>query len=215
MEGINEFSQLEATNLLILLLEHIESRIKDFAQSNAFKKNTKKKDEEVHYTTILCHFLTKKQDKFTFNAEIKQIGTRRIDVGVMSQDTDELFFTIEAKILPMPEPKKAGKTRDTHEYVYQNKGNGAGIQRFKDVAHGLDFEDSPIEENGMIAYIKDNTKFSDWLLQVNQWITDAGWGEEEHLRPKTDGDENYTYQSKHKRTTKGKVTLHHFWVKVV
>ncbi len=213
-QGIQTFKLVKPSEKLPQLIQLIESKMIDFASSHTFGKIMVKKNNEPQHSTAFAVFMGKKQTTFTFQNEVAQEGNHKIDIGVFDQDTDELIFTIEAKVLPMPEPKKIGKSRDEHEYVFRKIGAGAGIERFKNCVHGLDNNLDLLPENGMIAYIKE--KDCDyWFDKINQWITDSGWQESEKLTPKYPS-QNDKYESKHLRIDKIKsqVKLHHFWVKV-
>jgi hypothetical protein len=120
----------------------------------------------------------------------------------------DLIFTIEAKLLPTPKGNSKN-LRDEHEYVY---GEGAGIQRFKDGNHGRDNLDNILPENAMIGFLKEND-FDFWLQKINQWVRDANWVESEILEKiyfKSTGK----LKSKHRRSDKSDLLLHHFWIKV-
>lgn len=204
--GIDEFSELEFNEKRSHLLELIEGRIMLFSESTTLQKITSKKKAEPNHTTAFNQFMMKGQNKFAFHAETAQKGTHKADIHILDMDTDETIFIIEAKILPTPPSAK----RKEHEYVYGEKG--AGIQRFKEGKHGVDFEDNLLDQNGMIAYIKEKD-FAHWHTQINQWIMDAGWGESENLNPKYENQLD-KYKSQHKRGKNDNVTLHHFWVQV-
>jgi hypothetical protein len=212
-KGIQTFKVLEPSEKLPLLIQLIESKIVDFTSSHTFKKIMVKKKGETQHTTAFSLFMGKKQTIFTFQNEVAQKGNHKVDVGVYDQDTDELIFTIEAKVLPTPNGTKE-IPRDKHEYVYRKNGTGAGIERFKKCVHGLDTNEDLLPENGVIAYIKKET-FDYWFEKANQWITDAGWEESEKLN-KVYFETVAKLYSQHIRTDNAKtnLTLHHFWVYV-
>jgi hypothetical protein len=193
------------------LIELIESNLRGFVPSSSFKNITKKvKNENKHSEAFMDYLQKIVKGNYTI-IPISQKGSAVVDIGIRWNSI--VIFTIEAKVLPMPEPKN--KERDIHEYVYKsNTGQGAGIERFRKGEHGLDDIGEMIEENGMIAYIKDKD-FDYWLEKVNQWIFDANWSESEQLKVKY-SDQKDKYISTHPRINNpnSTVTLHHFWVKV-
>jgi hypothetical protein len=140
------------------------------------------------------------KSRFYFGCENAQKGSSVIDIGVYFGSI--LIFTIEAKLLPIPE-------REEFEYVY---GKGGEIQRFKDGKHGVDNSNNFLPENGMISYIKEKD-FDYWFDKINQWIVEAGWHESEKLTQKYP-NQNDKYESKHHRIDNSFLKLHHFWVSV-
>jgi hypothetical protein len=207
-KGIQTYKLVKPSEKLPSLIQLIEDKMSDFASSHTFDKIMVKKKGETQHSTAFAVFMGKKQTTFTFQNEIAQEGSHKIDIGVFDQDTDELIFTIEAKILPTPKDTE----RDEHEYVYRNIGGGAGIERFKNCVHGLDNNLDLLPVNGMIAYIK-KENFAYWFDKVNQWIKEAGWDDEEKLSPKYP-PQNDKHESKHLRIDNSTVKLHHFWVAV-
>lgn len=206
MNDLSSFKVLEPNNLLSDLVTFINSQIDNFPNSQEFIDVLEKKTNENQHSLSFCLYMTNRNRDFYFARENSQKGSSVIDVGVYKGS--QLIFTIEAKVLPTP----AGATsspRDVHEYVY---GRGGGIQRFKDGKHGVDNLDNALPENGMIAYLKEND-FAFWQSQINQWINDAGWGNEEQLvlRNVTVGNRLI---SKHKTCYGTDVLLHHFWIDV-
>ncbi|MCB0737534.1 MAG: hypothetical protein KDC92_08475 [Bacteroidetes bacterium] len=140
------------------------------------------------------------KSRFCFLPENAQKGSCSVDIGVYKGAI--LIYTIEAKVLPIPE-------RSEHEYVY---GTGGGIQRFKDEKHGLGNQDELIPFNGMIAYIKEQD-FDYWHTQTNTWIEEAGWHDAEKLE-KIDFNKIGRLKSIHQRIGGTYVYLDHFWVYV-
>ncbi len=209
----NEFQELESNTLVPELLGYIEKQLPSFVKSQTFDKIMVITKNEVQHSTAFVVFMMKYQDKFTFVPEAPQKGSYRIDVAVIDKFSDDIIFTIEAKILPTP-IKKGDKKRTESEYVYAKNGeNGAGIERFRRGYHGLGWDQIPLSESGMIAYIIEND-FNFWFEQINQWVLDASWGESEKL------EETYfasiaKLKSKHIRVDNSELILHHFWVYVV
>ena len=138
--------------------------------------------------------------------ENAQRGSSTIDIGVYKGAN--LIFVIEAKILPTPKGSN-NQPRLEHEYVY---GKGAGIQRYIDGAHGVDNEDFPFLDCGMLAYVKQND-FAFWHNKVNQWILDFNRDSSEQLQ-KVSLDKTATFVSAHSRQDGSHLRLHHFWVYV-
>lgn len=204
----NEFREIAPNSSVIPLqelLEYIESELPKFVGSHTFDKIMVKKKNEIQHSAAFSAYMMKKQDRFTFMNEFPQRGSSKVDVAVIDKITDDIFFTIEAKVLPTPKDA----LRSEHEYVY---GKGAGIQRFKEEFHGVDYQDSPLSENGMIAYIKEND-FEYWLSKVNQWILDAQWNKSEQLE-KIYFKSIAKLFSKHPRPKTSDVSLYHFWIYV-
>ena len=187
------------------ILHVIESNIANFSKSHEFINIVKLKKNENQYSTAFCAFINRKCNYFfQFERETSQYGTYTIDIGIRNNYT--IIFTLEAKLLPTPSKPKS---RPEYEYVY---GKGGGIQRFKDLKHGLDDHNVALPVNGMIAFVLKN-EFSDWHIVINKWILDASWPTNENLNLKaTDNDAFYI--SNHLRNDGSFVTLHHFWVKV-
>ena len=207
MNGIKTFRELKPNRLIQLLIDFISNELSKFPSSNEFKEVLTKKKNENQHSTAFCLYMTNScRSKFNFMRENAQIGSRTIDIGVYKGAI--LIFVIEAKLLPTPKGTKE-KPRYEHEYVH---GKGAGIQRFKDGQHGLDNQDSPFLDSGMLAFVKEND-FDFWLTQVNQWILDAKWGTSEQLK-KVNIDKTAILLSAHFREDGSMIRLHHFWVSV-
>jgi hypothetical protein len=207
-----EYKELEPDSLVQELVGYIESQLPNFVGSQTFDKIMVIYKNETQHSTAFVTFMMKHQDKFTFIPEAYQKGSYKIDVAVVNKSNDEIIFTIEAKILPIP--IKKGDSRKENEYVYANNGeNGAGIERFRNGNHGLDWNQNALPENGMIAYVKEND-FQFWLDKINQWILDANWGETEKLEKKY-FKPIAKLISKHTRLDNSDLILHHFWVNVV
>lgn len=200
-----EYKELEPDTLVQELVVYIENQLPNLKSSPEFVDILIKKKNENQHSQSFCVFMTNQCGaKFNFQRENAQKGSTSIDIGVYRGSI--LFFTIEAKLLPIPQDSK----RNIYEYVY---GKGAGIQRFKDGDHGVDNMDNFIHENGMIAYVKEND-FQTWLDRINQWILDANWGETEKLEKKY-FKTTAKLISKHTRLDNSDLILHHFWVNVV
>lgn len=199
----------EVPNVVKLIIDHLPQ----FPTSSAFrkitrgKKGSKGKKNETQYSDAFAEYMTQfGKDKYTFRTEVAQVGSSKIDIGI--RFSHELIYTIEGKILPTPNGTKS-KPRDEHEYVYRDKGSGAGIERFKQGKHGVDDAEEPLLQNGMLAYVKEQG-FDHWLGQVNQWVEDAGWGESEKL---TATEHRFVFHSEHQREkTSMAVMLDHFWM---
>src|SRR5690606_38663730 len=120
---------------------------------------TMKKHENQHSQSFCTYMTNKCRSIYYFGRENTQVGSHTIDIGIYHGSI--LIFTIEAKLLPTP---TQSSPRTEHEYVY---GRGAGIQRFRDGVHGVDNQNKPLPENGLIAYIKEQD-FDHWLSKINQ-----------------------------------------------
>lgn len=207
MDGLSEFKQLQPSNVIADLLHLIDENLPGFTNSGEFVKILEKKKNENQHSLSFCVYMTNKcNSRFYFGRENAQFGSSVIDIGVYYGEN--LIFTIEAKLLPTP-PGTKKFPRQEHEYVY---GLGAGIQRFKDEKHGLDNVGNLLEENGMIAFIKEH-EYNYWLKQINQWIIDAKWPDNEKLKGST-LNSIVKLQSKHLRRNKTHVLLHHYWITV-
>jgi len=205
-----EFSEIDegsSNQAIFKLIEYIEEKLPDFTNSREFADILEKKKNENQYSISLCVYMTNEsKSTYCFITENPQKGSYRIDIGVYQGSN--LIFTIEAKVLPTPKGTKK-KPRAEYEYVYEK---GAGIQRFRDGFHGVDNQDNPLSENGMIAYIKEKN-FEYWFSKVNQWVLDAHWDESEQLEKiyfKSIGK----LFSKHPRPKTSDVKLYHFWIYV-
>ena len=206
----NEFSEIDegSSNQAILnLLEYIEKTLPDFPNSQEFVDILEKKKNENQHSLSFCAYMTNKcKSKYYFGRENAQKGNHTIDISVYQGSN--LIFTIEAKLLPTPKGTKK-KPRAEYEYVY---GKGAGIQRFRDGFHGVDNQDNPLSENGMIAYIKEKD-FEYWYFKVNQWVLDTQWDKSEQLEKiyfKSIGK----LFSKHPRQKVSDISLYHYWIYV-
>lgn len=211
MEGISSFQQLEPNTLHSEIIGQLEEQLPYFVGSNTFDKIMVKKKNEDQHTSAFCIFMMKVQDKFTFMPQIAQKGSYKIDIAIYNKASDEIIFTIEAKVLPTPAGSKKNP-RAKSEYVFSNQGEaGAAMQRFREGFHGLDTNERCLPESGIIAYLKDND-FEFWLQEINQWITKAHWNKSELLK-KIYFKTTAKLLSKHNRNGSSLV-LHHFWVKV-
>lgn len=153
-----------------------------------------------------------KEYPFDFHPEFPQRKpsqkghSSRIDLAAFRNVRDqsmEVVYCLEAKKLPTP-----GSTREK-EYVLGNKG---GIERFKNEAHGLDDKGGLLANNGILAYVTDQS-FEYWLNLINSWISDAGWIDSEKLT------KDYFHpigklNSTHSRNSGDVLYLNHFWVKI-
>ncbi|MEO6976908.1 MAG: hypothetical protein ABI113_00975 [Mucilaginibacter sp.] len=210
--GIKGFKLLKSSPVVTELISLIETRLPLFTSSNSFNEILVTKKNETSHSTAFILFMMKDQDKFTFMNETGQKGSFTIDIGIYERATDELIFTIEAKVLPTPKGTKANP-RSESEYVYSEPGHrGAGIERFKAGYHGLNNRMEPLPVNGMIAYIKEND-FASWLTIVNGWIKKITWDTSEELQ-QTYINDTAKFISQHLRTDGTALELHHFWVEV-
>ncbi len=191
------------------LIVFFEKYLPDF--STSYTLNGKMSEEDL--SEELYEYLTCKAMNFSvpfaFKPEkkqkVKKGHARRVDFGIFYVQDNQmtLFYTLEAKKLP------TGKGDRVKEYVV---GNYGGIARFKNEQHGLDKSGNLIAQNGIIAYVHENT-FEHWHTQINNWIVEAGWGEQEQLEQKyfkTIGK----LQSNHTRISGNNLFLDHFWVKI-
>ncbi len=207
MDGIQAFRELRPSKLIQNLVTLIGDGLPAFPLSKEFENVLKKKENENQHSTAFCLFMTNSCNaKFYYNRENAQKGSSTIDIGVYKGAV--LIFVIEAKLLPTPEGTQQ-QPRDEHEYVY---GKGAGIQRFKAGSHGVDNEDNPFLDCGMIAFVKENN-FDFWFDKVNQWVLDANWDVSEQLQ-RVNIDKTATLLSAHFRKDESMIRLHHFWVYV-
>lgn len=203
-----EFTELRTANPVANLVAYILEKLPEFSDSDEFINILEKKKNENQHSLSFCVYMTNKCDsKYYFARENSQLGSSVIDIGVYKGSV--LIFTIEAKILPTP--KGSFKTpRISHEYVY---GKGAGIQRFKDGKHGLDNLNNPLDQSGLIGFLKErDTKY--WFNQINTWINDANWGITEELRPVITSKYNFLI-SRHTRLDNSKIDLYHFLMDVI
>lgn len=210
--GIKSFKWLEPAPVVGDLITLIEDRLPLFTSSNSFNNILVTKNNETRHSTAFILFMMKDQDKFTFMNEAGQKGSYTVDIGVYERASDELIFTIEAKILPTPKGTKSNP-RSNSEYVYSDPGHrGAGIQRFKMGQHGSNNRDELLPVNGMIAYVKEND-FTSWHSTVNGWIRAIKWNASEELQ-QSYIDATAKFISQHLRADGSELVLHHFWVKV-
>lgn len=207
MNGIRTFRELKPNKLIQKLVASISNEISAFPGSSEFQTVLKKKKNENQHSTAFCLFMTNAcKSTFYYNRENAQKGSHSIDIGVYKGAN--LIFVIEAKLLPIPKGSRQ-RPRFEHEYVY---GNGAGIQRFKYGVHGVDNEDMPFSDCGMIAFVKEKD-FIFWLQKINQWIKDTKWDSSEQLQ-KIKVGKSATFLSAHSREDGSMIRLHHFWVQV-
>lgn len=204
------FKQIEkgsSDQVVLGLIQYIEDTLPRFRDSLEFVNILKKKKNENQHSLSFCLYMTNEcKARYCFMTENAQKGSYTIDVGVYHGSI--LIFTLEAKLLPTP-PGTKSRPRAEHEYVY---GKGAGIQRFRDGFHGVDNEDKPLSENGLIAYITQQD-FDHWFSKINQWILDAEWNKSEQLE-KIYFKEIAKLSSKHPLDETSEVKLHHFWIYV-
>lgn len=204
-EGSSDQIEEGSSDQVVLdVIQYVGDSLPEFPASSEFADILAKKKNENQHSLAFCTYMTNKcKSHYYFCRENSQKGPYTIDIAVYYGGT--LIFTIEAKLLPTP------KQRAEHEYVYGEKG--AGIQRFRDGFHGVDNQDRPLSENGLIAYIQEQD-FDYWLSKINQWILDAKWDESEQLEKNYFKKQIAKLFSKHPRNGASEVTLHHFWVNV-
>jgi hypothetical protein len=206
-EEFNQIDEGSSNQVVLDLINYIEETLPGFRDSREFVDILKKKKNEDQHSTAFCVYMTNKcKSTYCFTPENSQKGSYKIDFGIYQGSI--LIFTIEAKLLPTPKGTK-NKPRAEHEYVY---GKGAGIQRFRDGFHGVDNQDNPLPENGMIAYIKEQD-VEYWFSKVNQWVLEAQWDKSEQLE-KIYFKQIARLRSKHPRQNASEVILHHFWIDV-
>ncbi len=205
MDGIDTFRELQPNRLVQKLVSTIGNSLYDFSHSEEFESVLAKRKNENQHSLAFCLYMSN-FSQFNFMRENAQKGSYSIDIGVYKGAV--LIFVMEAKLLPTPKGSKQ-KPRPEHEYVY---GKGAGVQRFRDGQHGVDNEDNPLSDCGMIAYIEAED-FDYWFNKVNQWILDAEWTASEQL-VKITIEKTAVLLSAHPRQEGSIIRLHHFWVKV-
>jgi hypothetical protein len=205
MAGISSFRNIQPNNLIDELIKYIQVNLTKFIDSEEFQNITFKKKNENQFSEAYCAFMHfQGNHKYYFAREKSQKGNRTIDIGIYLKGGVPLFL-IEAKILPTP----LSGDRKEHEYVY---GGGGGIERFKNEEHGLDNQDQPLNNCGMIAYIKKDN-FKHWHSTINQWIVDAPWPPSERLS-QLSFSKTASLKSIHQRKSGSMLTLFHFWVPV-
>jgi len=205
VKGIKSFKILKPYNVIDDILKCVELNLPNFISSKEFVDITRIKKNENQHSAALCVFLNFHSHKnICFSREGSQKGSSTIDIVVYAGS--KVVFTIEAKILPTP---LTSSRRTEQEYVY---GTGAGIQRFRDGNHGLDDQNVPLNQSGLIAYIKEE-EFVDWHKKINQWIVDASWPKSEALE-KLYFNSVARLSSEHIRVDNSTIKLHHFWIKV-
>lgn len=208
MNGIESYRELKPNIEIQKLVTSFSDALPAFPNSEEFSNVLKKKKNENQHTTALCLYMINFcNSTFIFMPQNAQKGSSTIDIGVYKGKN--LIFVIEAKILPTPKGSN-NQPRHEHEYVY---GKGAGIQRFISGAHGVDNEDLPFSDSGMLAYVKEND-FVFWQNKVNQWILDFNRDSSEQLQ-KVSLDKTATFISAHARQDGSLLRLHHFWVYVI
>lgn len=206
-QNLQNFESNQTLEIIDELFLYIGTVIGNFTSSQEFINNTKTKKNEKQFTSAISLYLTNKSEsKYCFIPENQQKGNHSVDIGVYK--SANLVLTIEAKILPTPK----GKNRAVSEYVFSLSGSGAGIQRFKNNQHGLNNDDELFSLNAMLGYIR-KKDFTHWLEQINSWIIEAGWSENEKLE-KVSFSETAILKSKHTRINGSPLTLHHFWVDI-
>jgi hypothetical protein len=213
--SIKEFREIEpkSSDIIPDIINFIDFELPKLAKEKCFNKNTNEdRLTEIFFIHIYnAQIHNTRLGSISFLLQKTQYGSSKVDMAVLTGYTTVLF-TIEAKVLPK---QKENKKAPEHDYVYAGTSSG-GIQRFKKGKHGVDNNNKPLPESGVIAYIKEND-FDYWLNIVNQWILQAGWRDSEKLE-KIYFKSIARLISKHSRQTKQPdtpdITLHHFWVYV-
>ncbi|SFT72239.1 hypothetical protein SAMN04489724_1823 [Algoriphagus locisalis] len=204
MSGVSSFKNLQSSHLVNDLIAYLEVELPNFTSSDEFVEILAVKKNENQHSTAFCVYMTNKcASRFCFQRENAQRSSSTVDIGVYKGAN--LFFTIEAKVLPTPKDSK----REEYEYVF---GKGGGIERFRKEDHGVNNRNNLLPEGGMIAYVK-TQDFNHWFSAINQWVSDASWSEEEKLQI-VFFDKIARLKSNHLRKGGSKVALHHFWVYV-
>ncbi len=142
--------------------------------------------------------------------------SRRTDIAVRINTIDfdmEVIYCIEAKKLPTD---KIGGKREK-EYLFGRVVKGkysekGGVERFKNEIHGLDDKGNLLDRNGIVAYVTESS-FDFWLNQINKWIEESDWENEEFLKKNEFGLIG-KLSSKHSRVTSGQVDINHFWINI-
>ncbi|WP_192347810.1 hypothetical protein [Algoriphagus sp. Y33] len=198
------FKILQPSSLVEELIEYMVKQLPYFTISEEFVEILAVKKNENQHSSAFCVYMTNEcPSNFYFLPENSQKGSSKIDIGIYKGAN--LFFTIEAKVLPTPKDSK----RKEHEYVF---GKGGGIERFREEDHGVDNRNNLLSECGMIAYVK-SQDFNHWFSTINQWVLDASWPENEKLQI-VSFDKIARLKSNHLRKGGSQVILHHFWVDV-
>lgn len=116
-------------------------------------------------------------------------------------------FMMGAKSIFMIEAKRLSKSH--YDYV---SGRTGGIERIK---REQDEFGKHLNHGAMIAYIQDNN-IEFWEKRVNSWIndlitkdTDIEWNEQDKL---VVNNKLSDFTSIHKRVSKDKITLFHYWI---
>lgn len=206
------------------LLSFLDLHLPDF--TNQFKIEFSTNENDL--TELLYRHLTKRKRyntegieyPFDFQPEKSQKKkltkghAKRVDLAanLLVEDRDlQVIFTLEAKKLPTD---RVGSQREK-EYVSHTNKKGAstgGMQRYKEELHGIDDDGKLLVRNGIIAYTSEKNH-SDWLNSVNIWIDECSWGGDERLSLKYHGKVSRFYSS-HRTTSKGSVSLDHFWIEI-
>jgi hypothetical protein len=206
IENFKNIKPHSSEKVVVRLISFLEKELPQFTLSEAYKKNYQKAfyHNEKQCSSAIAVFISKYRNGYSCIPEINQRGTSSGDLGFYFNN--DLIFIVEAKVLPTP----LTHARNEFEYVH---GKGAGIERFKQGLHGIDFQHKDLRVNGMFAYIKNN-EFLYWFKKVNQWILDAKWDNSEILR-KGYFSSIAKLKSTHIRIKSGEqVVLHHFWIKI-
>ncbi len=193
-----EDSDLLGDDIIVSLLNFLDTNLPEFPEKISIKKNT---NEEIINQKLLRFFETKNQ-LFLFvpeNRDETGKDKRKPDFGIYEKievydDNQIRFFDIECKRLY--------HTNRSKQYVSERDGGG-GIQRFKENKHGVD-----LPYSAMIGYVEIED-FSFWQNKVNSWILDK----KEHLEI-LEIRKIAKLKSTHRKITKKTIELTHFWLKM-
>jgi hypothetical protein len=226
---IKEFPTIPS--LILVILDYIEKRLPEFAKTFSHIK------PESGLTFQLINLLEAENDDeniFRFYPEPPENpergDSRAPDIGLMPKKKNRIikiggksfpynksFFSIEAKILPIP----VSGYRGEKEYVIGHEEKGkhktcGGIERFKTEHHGKN-----LNYAGLIGYVQKES-FDYWYEQINIWIDElitinTSWQKDDKLKLEKGYPQKETiskYKSKNLRIKSKPITLFHLWVKM-
>lgn len=163
------------------------------------RRKAKINEDNIQYP---YEFQTEKGQK----SRVGKGHSRRVDIAIRLNTMDidmEVIYCLEAKKLPTDKPTGAR----SKEYVV---GKGGAIERFKNEFHGLDDKGQPLGQNGIVAYVCEES-FEFWHAQINSWIDEADWFESEKLVVHDFGAIGRLL-SFHPCNSGRQIQLDHFWV---
>lgn len=220
---------IEPDDSIKAVIEFVKSLFQPFAEKNKrlFALNEKGLNQK------LCVFLNQNIDAqpFFFHPDfmedVESGISPQVDIGAIKKsenigaferqynDSDDSFFSMEAKRLPTP-----GTNRE-REYVIGHDSPCGAIERFKKGIHG-----SRLKYAAIIGYIQDKD-FNHWFLQINSWIEELAkengqdlWSVDDKIKKTANGAANYQeLQSINSRKVSGqtveKINIFHFWINLV